>query len=626
VEQHRPDEVELLAHHFETARIPDRAVTYLERAAERAIAVHAYDTAALHLARASRTLDEIGATDERRYAVAALHEEVLDVLGRRADQEHVLSLLDRFAAVADRSEVLRRRAWWLAHQDRFQEAEEEARRALQLAQESGDGGRSVAALTALGMIACYGGRAAEGVVFLEEAAEYRGTDRRQEANARNALGQNLIDLQRFGEAESQLLAALALYGDLGDARGQAEVLGMLATLRMERGEPESAEGDFLKAIETSQRIGYRHGEAVYRMNLGILYVITNRLDAALDAFDTAAEAYAAMGNNRGRALVLSNAAWMRYSRLGDIRSAERDIAEAIQIYEAIGDVRGLSQCYGTLGSILARKGEFKEAWPLFDRSLSIAREAGDQWLSAQILREYAASQLEAGEHDGALRHADAAAEICVRSRMDDLLVGIEAMRARILLASGDVAAARTASDSAIGRMRDGIELAHLIHYSHALVLLAEGNYGEGHHHIEKAYEILREIVADLEADAEERAVRAIPDHFAIIEHWRSLKPDVAEFRLATSAAPSGRALQDDDYTTVKWTVSDPSDLDIADKVDRRRRRITRLLREAEDQGATPTVVDLANALESSQATIRRDLSALRDRGAGLNTRGSRTTT
>ena len=92
-----------------------------------------------------------------------------------------------------------------------------------------------------------------------------GPDRRQQADARNALGQNLIDLQRFDEAEPQLLAALALYGELHDARGQAEVLGMLGTLRMERGESDLAEADFTRAIETSRTIGYRHGEAVYQI-------------------------------------------------------------------------------------------------------------------------------------------------------------------------------------------------------------------------------------------------------------------------------------------------------------------------------------------------------------------------
>ncbi|OFW65494.1 MAG: hypothetical protein A2Z12_09435, partial [Actinobacteria bacterium RBG_16_68_21] len=301
IEARRPSEVELLAHHFVTARIPDRAAEYLERAAQHAMTVHAYDTAALHLERASGTLDEISAPGPRRFSVAALHEEVLDVLGRRDEQDHVLKRLERFADAATRGDVHRRRAWWLAHQDRFPEAEAEAAEALARAKASGEPGATVSALTALGMIACFGGRAAEGVRFLEEAAGFRGTDRRQEADARNALGQNLIDLQRFGEAESQLLAALALYGDLGDARGQAEVLGMLGTLRMERGEPESAEKDFIRAIDISRAIGYRHGEAVYQMNLGILQVITNRLGSALEAFDSAAETYESMGNQRGLA-------------------------------------------------------------------------------------------------------------------------------------------------------------------------------------------------------------------------------------------------------------------------------------------------------------------------------------
>ena len=296
IEQHRPDDVEVLAHHFITARIPERAAIYLERAAERAMAVHAYDTAVHHLERASACLDEMSAPAERRFKVAALHEEVLDVLGRRDDQRHTIQRMERFAAGPQRAIALTREAWWLAHQDEFQQAVETARESLRLAEQEGDPGRIMAALTALGMIACFGGKAAEGVAYLERAADFRGVDRRQEADARNALGQNLIDLQRFGEAESQLLAALAIYGDLDDARGQADALGMLATLRMERGEPESAEKDYKRAIAVSQRIGYRHGEAVNQMNLGILFVITNQLGEALRMFDASAETYGLMGN------------------------------------------------------------------------------------------------------------------------------------------------------------------------------------------------------------------------------------------------------------------------------------------------------------------------------------------
>src|SRR3989304_4792876 len=75
-------------------RISDRARRW-GRAAARAISVHAYDTAVLHLERASACLDEISAPAEQRFTVAALHEEVLDVLGRRDDQRHTIQQMER---------------------------------------------------------------------------------------------------------------------------------------------------------------------------------------------------------------------------------------------------------------------------------------------------------------------------------------------------------------------------------------------------------------------------------------------------------------------------------------------------------------------------------------------------
>ena len=44
----------------------------------------------------------------------------------------------------------------------------------------------------------------------------------------------------------------------------------------------------------------------------------------------------------------------------------------------------------------------------------------------------------------------------------------------------------------------------------------------------------------------------------------------------------------------------------------RRTRLARLLREAQAQGATPTVAQLAEVLGVSTRTIKRDLAALRD--------------
>jgi hypothetical protein len=94
-------------------------------------------------------------------------------------------------------------------------------------------------------------------------------------------------------------------------------------------------------------------------------------------------------------------------------------------------------------------------------------------------------------------------------------------------------------------------------------------------------------------------------------------------RLPLAGIPLGRSLKGGDWTQVRWTVSDPSDFDVADPVGRRRLRIRRFLDEARHQGADPRIEDVANALGVSVATVRRDVAELRRTVSGLNTRGSR---
>jgi hypothetical protein len=90
-----------------------------------------------------------------------------------------------------------------------------------------------------------------------------------------------------------------------------------------------------------------------------------------------------------------------------------------------------------------------------------------------------------------------------------------------------------------------------------------------------------------------------------------LAPDarVITVSLARRDAPLGRTLHAHEYVTVRWTVRAPEDDALADKAERRRQRLRRLLHEAEAQGAAPTDDDLARALGVSRRTILRDMLA-----------------
>jgi hypothetical protein len=91
-------------------------------------------------------------------------------------------------------------------------------------------------------------------------------------------------------------------------------------------------------------------------------------------------------------------------------------------------------------------------------------------------------------------------------------------------------------------------------------------------------------------------------------------------RLPRADAPLGRPLRDDEWVEVTWSIVAPEDSRIPGKVARRRRRILRLLAEAQAQAAAPRDQDLATALGISLSTLRRDAAALCAAGHGLPTR------
>ena len=105
------------------------------------------------------------------------------------------------------------------------------------------------------------------------------------------------------------------------------------------------------------------------------------------------------------------------------------------------------------------------------------------------------------------------------------------------------------------------------------------------------------------------------------------RPEPGQSRkvLVRRSAPHGRRLRDTDLVEIAWTVDageeDQRILEKHGKGSLRRKRIRRLLTEALEQGAVATQEDLAQVLQTSVRTIKRDFTKMNEQGKTLPTRG-----
>jgi hypothetical protein len=249
--------------------------------------------------------------------------------------------------------------------------------------------------------------------------------------------------------------------------------------------------------------------------------------------------------------------------------------------------------------------------------------AEDSWLTAQALRELADVEMSLGDPLAALPLLEEASSICEAAGMEDLAVGIRALYGRALLACGRVEDADAETAAAAAELRPGIDQGYLVSYARAQALRALGDDDGADRHLRRAHEDLVGMLSGLGEADRHRALNSVPAHAEIVASWERRRPRTATASIAAAGAPGGRLLGPDEKVEVTWTVSTPADDRIPDRVDRRRHRLVRLVAEAEAQGGAPTIEDLATALGSSPATVRRDLAALRASGRHIETRGTR---
>jgi DNA-binding SARP family transcriptional activator len=623
LEQIRPEGVEALAWHFLAADAPAKALRYLTVAANEATEIHAYETAARHRATAIGLLDRVPTSVDTRYALLADHEAALDVLGRRDEQAEVL---EQMAAIASDDplrmvETQRRQSWVLLQTDRLHEAIDHARAAVVTARDSGEVDVEARLLTTVGTGLEWAGRWHEAVEAHEGAVAKAEGDRAL-MEAELALGNALRGVQRYAEAQEALERALEIATTADDRRQTVRILGALANVHGESGATDEAESNQRRAIEMARTIGFRHGEGVNLLNLATTLYHRGAIAEAMRDYDDAIRILTEIGNRRLAALARVNASSTRIEVLGDVQAARDDLEHCLALFDEIGDSGTAAQCEQLIGRADHMTGATDEARRRHESAIGRLESAPHSWLEVQFLRDLAETELEAGELDRALELLDDASETCDSLGLSDLAVGISALRGRVLVARGDVDEAIAETDRAVSQITGGVERPHLVHWAHHLALTAAGR-ADAEDALREAHAMLHQLLDGLSSDEKRRALTTVPTSAAVETAARDRRAEVVQVRLAGADAPTGRPLEDEDRVRIAWTVHTPDDEDAESPIERRRRRLVRLLTEASAQGAAPTVEDLADVLNVSSATVRRDLAALRSHGHDLRTRGSR---
>lgn len=372
-----------VARHFELGGERDSAVVYYLRAAQRAARAFANEEA---LAYSRRALGLQPSSPVDRYELLSLTEEVLGLMGERADQAAILRKLERVARslgdVQRRLEVLRRRATlhqYLGERDAWQRS---LARLYELAK--GNARWEAVALTGQALSLNHSGLRTDAHKTITQA-----TGRAAEANDGAVLAEVLLthtdiaaSLGLREEAESCLRRLKHAAASVGST-----VLIMRATLSemivaVHFQDWPRVVASAPRALDLAATVGSKNTAASAHTALACALGSLLDLQSARDHLRAAIELYRGR-NVRGRFLAYNNLARIEML-VGRVDNAQRVLDEIAEAFpETSIDQRAMANL---IASELARhRGNFSNAIALADSAISVASENGNALFEAEAV-------------------------------------------------------------------------------------------------------------------------------------------------------------------------------------------------------------------------------------------------
>jgi predicted ATPase/DNA-binding SARP family transcriptional activator len=623
-----PDEPEALAYHWTQAEVWDQAADCHRQAGDRARAVYANADAITHYSQALAALERLTEPPDpaQVFELRLAREAVYGLQGEREVQANELAALEALAkTLGDKgrqAEVALRQANYKWAISDYPATIVAARAAIDLAQ----------------------------------------TQRAVELEAAGYLhwGQALWSQGNYEAAETQLGQALALARGAKLSQVEADALRKRGLAYWHQGNNAQAKACFEQALQIHREIGDRRGESEALNNLGLASMHSGDYVEANTHLEQALHIHREIGDWWGESVAL-NYLGLAATHLGNHAKARGYLRQSLHMGHKTGDRQVERKALTNLGKVSVTCGQYAEAKACCQQVLHICREIGDQEGEGWGLVILSLTSHHLGDYKATQEYSQQALRIAQDLGAGHVQGGALTLLGHALVGLGQLTEAANAYRQALtlqrelGQHNEAMEsLAGLAH-----VALHRENTAQAYDHIEEllkhletntlhgaeepflvyliccrvlqalqdprasdilknAHNLLQEEAAEIGDEELRRSfLENVPVHREIVAAYRDLKALQPErrmqVRLPHVAAPLGRPLHDDEYTTVTWTVDAPGDQDIPRKTDRRRHRILRLLAQAQAQGATPTHTHLAQALGVSRRTIERDVAALRQK-------------
>jgi predicted ATPase/class 3 adenylate cyclase len=207
---------------------------------------------------------------------------------------------------------------------------------------------------------------------------------------------------QYADAQRLLDEAAAVFGELGDEAGRAQVGHFAGTLNAQQGNLEAAREHYTRSLETRERLGDSSGVAALLSNLAIVAEYETDYEQAGALGERALAVRREIGD-RWAIGISQNNLGMLATLLGDPQQALERFEESMRLHSEVGDSWMVALGHNNIGNAHRDLGQADRARASYAEALRAYRRFGDEWALAVLYEDLALLLAATGSLDDAWR-------------------------------------------------------------------------------------------------------------------------------------------------------------------------------------------------------------------------------